>query len=748
VSQQAWRAARPWMLVLLIPALLATAIRAQDEVKRSLQQSWYSKTEPFSHRWHVPTLWRTLLDEPSDAGNPREDRRLLGETLRDCRGCHKYDAETPRDPQAVCAECHYLPNTIERDFDAGFEKSLGPLRREITAWSHKDHLAIGCKACHEPEGLFIPDRLPVVEGTALCFRCHMDRDPADPKTRDWAPVHKVDGGQELVRNEWLRDPVAPDGGHARFLARLNAHPSMAPEGFTKFRHGDHIAATGRNDQSQCVACHGKVPEADLQTLGEATIGADTLRSCLPCHLAKAPARLEFTLASNERVSPSARTFQHVDHFKSRDPANEKDLPGTCSRCHVYQDSRGSDEYPLVPEFTARTVYDGCVACHYHEHERKHKLPDHGEVAACGPCHALGGGTMKANLPTDAVARVRPVFSLVGLHTHPFLTESRGPREKSCFEPCHRTQADSLPSRVTGRRFDHKSHLPPQPKATDCEPCHARIARTKGPGEILATYDTETPAVAGQLAQPDPKVCGKCHLGSVLVAQTAPDAPAAAAAPRVRFPHDQHLGPRTRATTEIPAMDCITCHVPGAEYRADVGTTKDAATCQPCHRHEEWKTAITGGKDRAYVTTCVQCHEGRDGRGVVPADNAVVMTPTQRVAGVRGVQLHDRSKPCGGCHTATQETRRPEGGPHVRARLRSVHAAEQAAQQSKLANCLGCHWEMNLSGALDFSFVTGTPEFQDFRDRQSKHKLQNPPRRATRSFLGAEMAGYPGKNAVK
>lgn len=631
---------------------------------------------PFGHTFHVSSSWIFSEEKP-----------------RDCRGCHDYARQSDPSP-ATCRKCHYLDEHRTIRAVEGFETGLEKLRDRRSSFRHEFHLAFECKSCHNPameefgqttenlQDIVIPADMPIPRGSGVCLKCH-DPDSESPDPRAKLP-------------ETLR----------RHLARLNASPSMGPEGFSGFRHLDHMSEEDFRNPASCRTCHESVVNSDIWSLATSEYSTE---SCGRCHVSdEQGTALEYISGEVPGPSVTGGCFSHQDHLKPEaleaEPELARDL---CLACHAYDEKKAT--FAVKPRFGK---YSGCVSCHAHQ---SWKVEDHGEVDDCRGCHTVGQGSMKENRPRVTVMRRRPTSFRITTQAHPFITGNQAPTGE-CAR-CHVAQVPELPSRLGEKKFSHHTHLPEKPTAEDCNTCHLRtVAGSSDPRAFETTFQIEA--------------CKDCHRGVEELEVTWP-APAELK-PRsvVEFSHADHLGP-DRLYQGKP-LDCLTCHSGDATADgADLGVKPEALACTTCHDHDE-NSEITGGKDRAYVETCTRCH-----RSGVPRKGEVVELPRQQILSVKGSQFHPLEGECKTCHflPLDQVTRLEREQPdHYLATLKTdepFHFIQNDGYRARRANddCLCCHWGQQVR-----------------RDRRPT-ALKGARVEKVRDLLGEVLQGFPGKDCA-
>lgn len=706
----------------------------------------------FSHAQHVGQIWFNLQ---------------VDEVWRDCRGCHRFDAQNlVSAPQRECDGCH-LPGNLGKDgFLDGWKDDLGGYATATRdAFRHHTHGMLECRECHLPVSLVKLSDFDIITGAGQCARCH---DPALASRNDFA---------ELKAMRWFRgaqDPATAAAlGMAPFtppapaeypqyvdtLARAFAGPTGGinttplPVG-GDFDHHDHA-------ELSCVTCHGNIPGAGIDGTGTGTI---PLADCGRCHLIDArgtPARA----APGPKLAPrplwSLGAFAHADHYRFLQPGGQR-KPGvateaayellaragaaSCTVCHT-QDPAGigtaERDFPFATG-KSRHQYLDCIVCHDVPGWRTGEtpsLPLHDSVDGkvdgrsgwneCARCHDFGAADFAASRPRVDVARQTERVFQFTTHTHPDITtpgiaRSGRPELQDC-RTCHRARVPELPSRIERRPFRHDTHLPAQPSAQDCQQCHPTAANAAD-AAALGGADGRTYSLQS---------CAQCHWGGPVQEIDLP-----AVAPRravVAFPHGPHLA---------AGAACADCHEPAPGGR-DYATKPQALDCTQCHDHK------AGGPktERLFddeVKSCVHCHHdagtARSRTLVIPARRgtpAAAADPRYQrsqtaFAGFADSQFHPLGKACTECHRAVlaPDARWPglrvPRQDHLFATSRSPHAG---ATNKEPAECLRCHWKPMDGGRYEAGVVFGDAELLELRKRPSSP--------ATRARFGNDPRGYPG-----
>ncbi len=626
---------------------------------------------PFSHTVHVSSSW--IFNK---------------EKSRDCKGCHDYSAQ--KDPTVdTCKKCHYLEEHKVIRAAKGFEKGLEALRDKKSSFRHEYHLNFECKSCHNPavqtfgedpknlQDIVIPKDMPIPRGSGVCLKCH------DPK------------GSRPFPNAVLPATVT------RHLNRLNQSPSMGASGFSGFRHIDHMKVEDLNNPQSCRSCHESVVSSDIWSLAKQEYSSDT---CGKCHIqSQQKEPLEYITKEIEKLSPTGGCFSHQDHLNpealQKDPQLRAQL---CMACHSY--SEKEETFALKPQFGK---YEGCIQCHSH---KEWAVEDHGEVDDCRSCHTVGRGSMKENRPRVTVTRKRPTGFKITSQAHPLITGNKRPTGE-CGK-CHVAQIKELPSRIGTKKFDHKTHLPKNPKAEDCNTCHQKTLSKAGSGKDLQlSYDLEA--------------CKTCHKGVSKIEETFPDKILPKSV--VSFSHQDHL--KSGIGLQGETYDCLTCHEANTEKsNVDVGVKESALKCSTCHNHKE-NSKITAGRDLAYVTSCTQCHKSG-----VPKKGEEVFVQRQEIVSVKGTQFHPLNTDCNTCHflpfnQVSRIERKHEN--HFFATLKTdepYHFIQTDGYRAPNPddNCLCCHWGQQVR-----------------RDRRPPN-LKGARIQRIRDLLGEALGAYPGK----
>jgi hypothetical protein len=713
----------------------------------------------FTHAQHVSDVW---LNES------------VAETWRDCRGCHRFDANNlVSAPQQVCDDCHVAGN-LNRKFADGWKDDLGGYRtRTRDAFRHHTHGMLECRECHfPPPGLgreFLRD-FDIVTGPAQCARCH---DAAALAKNDYAQVREMQRrwfagavDRELATRLGVpfREKPVDVAAYAKVLVEAFAGPTggvnttKLPVG-GDFDHHDH-------GDIACRDCHTDISRASAREVGTGKIPAD---GCAKCHLTDergTAARPAPAAKTETRPLWSLGAFAHADHYAFAAPgaarkpgvANDRayellqnSKTGGCDVCHT-EDKAGigttQRDFPFEAGKSKHRYLD-CTTCHdgatWTTGETK-AAPLHDSTdgaidgkngfGACTACHVVGAADFVTARPSARVQRLTGRTFVFGAMTHPDITklgvDASGRQALAECKDCHRARVPELPSRLEKRPFRHATHLPPQPTEQDCRGCHPR-AESTATAAALGGDDFRTYTLAG---------CKTCHLGSE-VTEVAGDAPA----PRdvVAFPHGPHVAAGAK---------CTDCHELAADG-CDVTTKPAALTCNQCHDHD----ATDGGPkaERLFgeaVKSCALCHHddvaGKPqpvlaipaARGSAAAANDARYTSPQSVfAGFADSQFHPLGGKCTDCHRAelAPDPRysglRVPRADHLFGASKSPHAAGGSKRPGE---CLRCHWKP-INGLQDGVDI-GTPEERFFR--------RNPTDPKTRATFGNDSLGYPGTDKAK
>jgi hypothetical protein len=628
----------------------ATLALAQDATKQP----------PFLHHRHVSIYWYNKVGP---------------EVARDCRGCHSYEGERPRDPQTVCVDCHYGPPGWKMLADPPFESGFESLRRGL--FGHKDHLVLACRQCHEPISLEGEgrDHFKGETGTKSCGTCHGAKE---------LPTFEL--VERSVRNEQGDEVPAARGFDQNRLRKgivdgLNDSPAMTAENRGPFHHTTvHLLAMSSDDKGRCTPCHVDVPSATATALGAKEFDAS---ACGRCHKTKDGLVTVLTPKRVQSASATALTFAHSDHLRSkaskqigsncRSGAFEEIKNGGCRACHVAAAPTSATDFALKDG----AKYSACMACH---DVKRFKTTNHGDWTACVACHEFDRGPMKSNRPVARVDRTVPgaVAFKMPVQKHVGLAVKPG---QDCIG-CHLTGVPARPSRIENVRFDHATHLPSSFTPTDCAACHATIDGTARSREIGREWSDAQPASteAQSILNFDLSACSSCHPG--IAVDPASIAKRAARAVS-EFSHAAHVGKEREPGRTGSPMQCSMCHPVDADRAGKlVGTLEKAADCTACHLHDEQHARWTGNLQRSDVESCAVCHE----TGVPKTDGAVAPSLGLVEARLSGPQHHENVA-CDKCHLGTDSKEFPK--------IEAVRASRSGkgihAGEGDKGKCTDCHW---------------------------------------------------------
>ncbi len=613
----------------------------------------------FDHGLHVSDIWMDVSE---------------AEVARDCRGCHDYSVEDPRNrqpPESVCTGCHAFG---AMEFPQG--SYLDPMRDVGDVFDHYDHrdrpdAPIECRACHLPPGDTVPAVMPVPRGAnvEMCARCH---------------------GSDAASRKGFNEVIA---------SRLAGKESAAKP----FRHALHVPPGQADDPRLCQSCHTKVYTSDAENLGERQFSVET---CRDCHAAK------IEVAKVMRPSRAAASFDHWDHLKSPEAQRHPELADqNCMACHAWD--AAAETYRFTARFDSG-FYEGCITCHT-DRDVAMLGGRHGDTSDCAQCHRIEEGGLDPsraahpdNRPRALLPRPRPSSFALAAHAHPFVTTGGGGAVDGDCSACHRAQVPSIPSRLNGKPFDHATHLPARHselEASHCLACHENIEREsfsdlEGLLELAAEWSeggAQThPVLSEELGLFEEESCTKCHsdaLGAVF-----PDSPLREV---MWFSHDRHLN--KRHPTLKRAFTCTDCHVVPSGEGFVVRVGDSYRNCTECHGHAE-HAATTRNYDLDFVGSCAECHAVGIPEKGVPV--AVERLTAGYAAGA--FETHENSGECASCHVAST-TEDPYEPPRERKllarRIDSPHGRNSPYRQAgyKFFNqpvdaangrkyCIDCHWE--------------------------------------------------------
>jgi hypothetical protein len=713
----------------------------------------------FSHIEHVPRVW---LDAS------------VKETWRDCRGCHRYDAQQEfSSPQAECDSCHADQGLLQRDFAAGWQRDLSAqgTRRTRPAFRHHTHGMLECRECHLPkDNDFEVENYEVRTGPGHCARCHEEgrvTAAVVEKLRWFAGVLDPVRAQELGMPAFTPPTAAQRETYAGTLLTvfggttggLNTTP--LPIG-GNFSHGDHLGL-------QCADCHRDVATATATAIGT---GAIPTEGCKDCHQAAGGRAARPAPAGKQVPKPLASlgAFAHADHFGwqqggKRDgicrPTAYTDLERGCAACHTYAPDptgRSERDFPFAKGQSKHTYAD-CVGCHDQtgwQTGETAAAPRHGSTGGtangigtgwqdCTRCHVFGQPDLAKLRPQVEIARWSERTFQFPSHTHPDITtrgiaqaEAAGRAPLADCRECHRARVPELSSRLQQKAFRHDVHLAAAPTAADCLVCHPR-----------ASTANDSPSLAADFRTYDLAVCSKCHWGGA-VTETTIEAAAPTARAVVAFPHGPHV--------KAGQQSCSECHTLASDGR-DFATKPGAADCSQCHDHQEGGPSTEGLWGA--VGSCAKCHHDQDPAPGQPpvasvppirgsaaaATDARYVVPQTVFAGFADAQFHPDKGACSDCHKANLAAdgrtlaaiELPAENHLFASKKLSIHNGQTAKEPS---DCLRCHWKGDGGGRWNAAIdsAVGSPEQKALR--------REPESSDTRKEFGNSKAGYPGSERAK
>lgn len=703
------RFALPALLLLVAACLLPARADADAPAQGGAKAQ---QRRPFPHRGHVPDTWYYRGGKYPGDPKPSQDPGDVAEVARDCRGCHDFGARgadgkpgrEARSPMAVCKNCHY-GEVLSIEVQPGFERGLREGRGSSSAFEHLDHDNLACRQCHA-QSPTDPDSFEGATGMPSCVVCH------------------TEGGEERPYEALAGRTIDKQKIRAGFLEWLDKDASMSAPGRGPYPHDLHLPAERRDDAASCASCHGDVGAATALDLHMKEF---RVQDCARCHVQKDGRPVQVEKAVETRASPTALSFSHADHLKgvaSKD-APDRVGPGAqdridthgCLECHERSEhpavaADGSAAPPTYAVRADRDEYQDCMSCH---DVAAFRAPHHGQWTSCAACHALEGGThaaFKARRPTAAVDRLPAGAArfVVLSQNHPGVS---GSVDQDCAA-CHRAPLRELPSRVSGARFEHASHLGPQPTAQDCLACHKDAAASADPSGIGLAWDPARAEAAPLESRASFEMtgCAACHPGIRLDPRGAPQS---ARRETVVFGHAAHMRKAVDPRTGKP-VSCTSCHDFDAQARgAAMGVRAEALACTQCHAHDDAHMAATGGVGAAEAASCVRCH-----KDALPPFDAPAQVQRVRIA-LQGAQHHPLDKGCFDCHLQEPPGRLAA----VTAVLASFPGGMQQHKDGRPSGCADCHWAKAPPGFPE-AVVDGR----------------------TRAQAGRSLAGFPGQAGTR
>lgn len=619
------------------------------------------------------------------------------EYVRDCRGCHAFGAKgsEPGDPQAVCANCHFGPQSWHVVTTPGNEVHLP--RNPSSVW-HPAHENLACRACHFVEKGTSKDLITANTGLSSCNECHGDKSPPTIEAVVIGP------GQEKAKFD--QGVIGP-----KFVEALNNKPELKKEGRGPFLHGDHLSSTSLMSKEGCTKCHAGVAKSDAVTLAEQEFDTPACGDChiqalgKPITVVKAAKQMKATstAAPTKPTSTAALTFDHKDHL---DVGAHKDKNGSaagfdqiknrgCLACHVHDAASRPETFGLI---AGRDKYkEGCVKCHDTE---RFQSKTHGNWGVCDACHEFGQDKMETNRPTVKVDRELPQKVTFKLPTqkHPGIVLQPG---KSC-EDCHRATVPELPTRIEKVHFDHAPHVEKGAGSSRCEDCHKSVVSTAESsvdiGRAWPTPDARANDVKSVLTF-DEGSCQRCHEGI----KVDPDS-LAKREPRevLKFSHASHLKSAHDPKDPSKLVQCTTCHMVADERGKAVATPNNVMDCKLCHGHDAPRAPNTQGIGKAEVQSCDVCHD----RGT-PARKPATTEVARSTITLKEGQFHPSpgEQACAKCHRAVDtDVPLPAKDSGTLAKIEAVRASMpnidmHRTERGQLGPCFQCHWYKS-TGILD------------------------------------------------
>ncbi|MEW6368223.1 MAG: cytochrome b/b6 domain-containing protein [Acidobacteriota bacterium] len=513
-----------------------------------------------------------------------------------------------------------------------------------------------CLICHSDSGLtraggeklLVPDALATSVHAALsCVDCHAEGNFDDvPHAPKYTPVDCA-GCHAEVAEQWSGS-VHGRGPPAKRIGCVQCHESGDDP-------HDVRPAAGLDPARVCVRCHPEETQRFASGGHAKAISAMSPPGCAGCHRPHAEASL--SNAGSTRVcepchASAAEKLRGGPHgLKEAIPQRTKDAPKEqvgCSSCH--------EPHAMPDPVRSSDAFSQCVSCH-----RKSVVDFAGSVHEA----RLRGGEMTC-------------ASCHSIHLEP------GQVAFHCGD-CHEK---------ANEEYRQSAHFKQNPTglgaAANCGDCHNRGHQVRSAGDPQAMTH-----FANQ-----PKMCGKCHGESLVVAPNYVRLPMTLSNYR-KSVHYERLLEWEQDPSKPRGAVCTDCHeshlVRSAGDTASVSNRMRVAdTCGKCHpkQSRDYQTSVHGAALAHGLTDTPACPDCHDSHMILSQYDPLSRTFEPSV-----------SADCGQCHESRSLTDRFGIWPGVVKSYRDSYHGWAIGKQTTVANCTDCHTTHRIRSHLDPTSTT-------------------------------------------
>ena len=534
-----------------------------------------------------------------------------------------------------------------------------------TVWTAHGHQT-GIKP---PEGMKVPDRLPLIDGQLACRTCHS--------------AHTRGGSGNLMKDAvFLRVSKSPldlctachagfDGGVETAMHPVGPMPIPTP---AEFLHG--AVGDGAGGEVTCLVCHQAHGSGRTDLLA---LNIDSNTLCLTCHSKLAPAlfgdetrsqhgrmpqlapeQKAVATALSQWIGPDDRLLCMTCHASHRARTTRYLLVSktlradACAECHASQDGVAGSPHdlrsapPVATSAAASEPAESSVCGECHTAHRFARTPLPAELDAtgqCTTCHADGRPAASKQLgPLNHPSA--PCASCHDPHETKFADFLAGPPAERCVT-CHADHAG-----LRGGVHDLAQDSPAWPAAARaandlCLACHRphgteatglfRVAWKDGPHALdaacLACHEDTAASESGPRTFLHPRVGDKLTDSTRLPTVASADGRKQIACQTCHDPHAGGSGAAKLLRLEpntAPADLCLACH----QEMLNINTIGHSAAslrmagfeadaCRPCHQVHANPTAVEGAlmfpkeltaaapastqAASAVIRVCTSCH---------------------------------------------------------------------------------------------------------------------------------------------